>query len=890
MRSSAFGKQQASVTGARLCFAVVAVGGLFGCRIGEGDVYSRDRQAVGGNGGTGAADQGPSGAAGSARVKGTAGATGANPDGGVSATSGASGAAACTVGDTRCFGVGLSTCTPAGGWGPILVCGTNLACATRGGAAACVGTADGVAHVTGSWTAVKQKFAAASANGAPAQPGTAQLLTDGRVLASGPEASATWYTFTPDAFGSYENGAWAPAASSPVGRLFHPSFILRDGRYWSGGGEYVFGATTRSANEVYDPVADAWSSLPDMPDDMADTPAAILGDGRLLVFSHRWASSSTFILSFGPLPTWSLTAPWSSSIGDQESTSTTLHDGSVLVGSRLFDLYLPSTGTWISAAPPPGGAGVFQPPNNDEMGPILVLPDGRAFVLGANEKNAIFTPGGPNGAGSWTPAADTPSMYNHSDAPSAVEPNGKVLSVVTKGDGDESDGDRTGAIYEYDTATDTWTVVPTPFTFDDVERVILLALPNGQIWASGSGSPTAWLYNPVGGPRPEWRPSIGAFGVATPGAFTLTGDLLNGTTPGADFGDDAKMATNFPIVSFVDAKGHVYYGRSFDFDDMTPTRCTSASVVPPAGIPDGTYTVHVSASGVGEAQPAQVTFVGPRAATLTTAPGTPGVDSLGSVTLTAAAPAGGTTVNLSSSAPAVASVPPSIVVPAGAKAASFAVHCAAGTGSATIQASTANSPAFAASALFGWSVTSVAGPSAAPDGTASTWVVELDNPAPLGGFAVSLTSTNPALVTVPASVIVPEGRRRVAFVPTLGDPGAGTARVYATSPGSSQSGPFGWTIASLTGPASAAPSTMVSWTVTLSGPAPTGGLIVRLASSAPAVAGVPTFVAIPAGQTSATFPVNVLAGPAGKMLTFTAAFGSSFAQVFFQTVGPPSTS
>jgi hypothetical protein len=865
------------------------VGALIGCRIGEGDINPRNGNAVG-NGGTGGADNVPSGAAGSARVKGSGGATGTNPDGGVSATGGAPAASACKAGDTRCFGIGLSACTPAGGWGPILVCGTNLACATRGAAAACVGTADGVAHVTGTWTAVKQRFAATLASGAPAQPGTAQLLTDGRVLASGPEASATWYTFTPDAFGSYENGKWAPAATSPVGRLFHPSFILRDGRYWSGGGEYVFGATTRAANEVYDPVADTWSSLPDMPEDMADTPAAILGDGRLLVFGHRWASTNTYILSFDPLPTWSLTAPWSFTIGDQESSTVTLQDGSVLVGSRLFDLYLPSTGTWISAAPPPGGAGVFQPPNNDEMGPILLLPDGRAFVTGSNEKNAIFTPGGPNGAGSWTAAADTPASYNHSDAPSAVEPNGKVLSVVTKGDGDEGVGDRSGAIYEYDPGTDTWTLIPTPFTFDDVERVILLALPSGQIWASGSGSPTAWLYNPVGAPRPEWRPSIGAFGVATPGAFSLTGDLLNGTTPGGDFGDDAKMATNFPVVSFVDAGGHVYFGRSFDFDNMTPTRCTSARVAPPAGIPDGTYAVHVAASGVGETQPARVTFVGPRVASVVTGPGTPGADSLGTVTLTAAAPAGGTTVNLSSSVPAVAAVPPSIVVPAGATVASFVVHCAAGTGNATIQASTANSPAFAARAVFGWSVKSLVGPSAAPDGTGSTWAVELDNPAPLGGLAVGLTSTNAALVTVPASVTVPEGRRRVTFLPTLVDPGAGTARVYATLPGSTQSNPFGWTIASLTGPASVAPSNTTSWTVTLNGPAPTGGLLVRLASSAPAVAGVPNFVIVPAGQTSATFPVNVLAGPGGKTTTLTAAFSSSFAQVIFQTTGPPSTS
>ncbi|HVU50171.1 MAG TPA: hypothetical protein VHL80_05775 [Polyangia bacterium] len=867
----------------------MACGAAAGCRIGEGDVSPRNGSAGGGNGGTDGADMaGPSGAAGSARV--ISGAAGASPDGGAGDGGGSDGSSLCKPGDARCFGVGLSTCTPAGGWGPILLCGTNLTCAARGGAAACVGTS-GAAPPTGTWTAVKQRFLATSPSGAPAQPGTAQLLTDGRVLASGPEASARWFMFTPDAFGSYENGTWAPAASSPVGRLFHPSFVLRDGRYWSGGGEYVVGATTRAANEVYDPAADAWSPLPDMPEDMADTPAALLGDGRVLVLGHRWASMNTYVLSFDPLPAWSLTAPWSYEVGDQESSSTTLQDGSVIVGSRLFDIFLPGAGVWISAAPPPGGAGVFQPPNDDEMGPILVLRDGRALVLGANEKNAVFTPGGRGGAGSWTPAADTPSGLNHSDAPSAVEPDGKVLSVVTKGDGDDGGDDRSAALYEYDPTADAWTLLPTPFAFDDVERVILLVLPNGQIWASGSGSATAWLYTPAGAPRPEWRPSLGGFAVTAAGSFALTGQNLNGATPGADFGDDAKMGTGFPVVSFVDAAGHVYYGRSSDFDDMTPTRCASARVVPPAGIPDGAYAVHVAASGVGEDQPGQVTFAGPRAASLVAGPGVPGEDAPAVLTLTAPAPAGGTTVSLASSDPEVAAVPPSLVVPEGAASASFTIHCTAGTGHATIQAATANSPAFAASTVFGWSVTSLAGPSAAPDGTPGAWTVEIDHPAPLGGLAVGLASSNAALVTVPASVTVPEGRRRATFVPTLEDPGAGTARLYATLSGSSQSGLFGWTVATLTGPASTPAGTTATWTVALSGPAPTGGLIVALATSDANVAGAPNFVVVPAGQASATFPVKVLASATGATTkaTVTAAFDASYLQTSFDSLPAPAS-
>jgi hypothetical protein len=880
MRISAFVTKM-NVTPARLCFAVVAVGALAGCRIGEGEISAARNGASGGTAGADGRASGAGRASG-----GGAGANGSGPDGGVT-PGGAS--SPCHLGDARCSGVGISSCTTAGGWGPSLSCGTHLSCAGPDGAAACVGQAGGVAPATGTWTPVRQKFLATSPSGAPAQPGTAQLLTDGRILASGAEASTRWTTFTPDAFGSYENGTWAPAASSPVGRLFHPSFVLRDGRYWSGGGEYISGATTRAANEVYDPAADAWSSLPDMPQDMADTPAAILGDGRVLVLSHRWGSGNTYILSFDPLPAWSLTAPWSYAIGDQESSSVTLQDGSVLVGSRLFQLYLPAKGSWIDTATPPGGAGVLQPPNDDEMGPFLVLPDGRALVLGANEKNALFTPGGPDGAGSWTPAADTPSGYTHSDAPAAVEPDGKVLTVATQGDGD---GDaRAGVFYEYDPAADAWTFIRTPFAFDDIERVILLALPTGQIWASGSGSPTAWLYTPAGAPQPAWRPSIGAVTITTPGSFALTGTNLNGTTPGGDFGDDAKMATNFPVVTFVDAAGHVYFGRSSDFDDMTPTRCTSARVVPPPAIPDGTYAVHVVASGVRDAETVLVTFAGPRVASLAAAnPGAPNEDALGTVTLTAPAPAGGAAVVLSSSNAAVATVPPSIIVPAGQTASTFVVHCVGASGNATLRAATAGSPAFAASATFGWSVTSVAGPTAAPDGSAGAWTVEIDHAAPLGGLAVALTSTNASLVTVPASVTVPEGRRRVGFLPSLHDPGAGSARLYATLPGSSQSGVFGWYVTSLTGPGTAAPSTIATWSVTISAPAPTGGLILSLGSSNPTFADPANFVTIPAGQTTATFSVNVLPGPVGSKALLTAAFNDSYVQTSFQSATPASSS
>jgi hypothetical protein len=245
------------------------------------------------------------------------------------------------------------------------------------------------------------------------------------------------------------------------------------------------------------------------------------------------------------------------------------------------------------------------------------------------------------------------------------------------------------------------------------------------------------------------------------------------------------------------------------------------------------------------------------------------------VTLSSPAAAGGTTVLLSSSNAQVGSVPPSVLVPEGQTSASFSIHCAAGAGSATVRGATTNSPAFAASAVFGWSVTSVSGPSAAADGSPASWAVEIDHPAPAGGVVVTLTSTNEGLVTVPATATVPEGRRRIAFATTLGMPRAGSGRIYATLPGSAQSGPFGWTVSALAGPASVGLGA-ATWTVSINGPAPTGGLVVSLGISDASVASVPASVTVPAGLTSTTFSVNVLSIPTSGNPILSASVNASF--------------
>ena len=61
----------------------------------------------------------------------------------------------------------------------------------------------------------------------------------------------------------------------------------------------------------------------------------------------------------------------------------------------------------------------------------------------------------------------------------------------------------------------------------------------------------------------------------------------------------------------------------------------------------------------------------------------------------------------------------------------------------------------------------------------------------------------------------------------------------------------------------------VQGTITLTAPAPAGGLSVALASSTPA-ATVPATVVVPSGNTIQTFPIDIGASPTATAATITA--------------------
>src|SRR5207302_3027177 len=156
-------------------------------------------------------------------------------------------------------------------------------------------------------------------------------------------------------------------------------------------------------------------------------------------------------------------------------------------------------------------------------------------------------------------------------------------------------------------------------------------------------------------------------------------------------------------------------------------------------------------------------------------------------------------------------------------------------------------------------------PTSVTGGTqSSTGTVTLSRAAPSGGAVVALSSNNTFTARVPASVTVAAGATTASFmVSTSAVTAPTTVAISAAYGGTTRTATLTVNPVALPTVASMSlnPSTVVgglqssTGRVTLSAPAPAGGARVALTSSSFA-ASVPSSVTVPAGATSATFPVN----------------------------------
>jgi hypothetical protein len=402
-----------------------------------------------------------------------------------------------------------------------------------------------------------------------------------------------WFQLTPDSSGSYIHGTWSRLASMRDTRLYFPSEVLDDGRVFVAGGEY--GAGTRTG-EIYDPVSNTWTPIPGRPlGDIGDIPSEMLPDGSVLV-GYR-ADGRTNI--YNPWTnSWSAGATKLRNSRSSEETWVLLPDQSILTyeiyNGTHAQRYVPylTPPQWVDAGnlPFPLQAGL-------ELGPAFLLPDGRAFFVGANGRTALYTPGpGPLDPGSWEAGPTFPGNLGAWDAPGAMMPNGVVLLAV----GPQNYGSPT-SFFEYDPTTNALTRVTSPPGFTGPAFVNrMLMLPSGDVLVTNSSN-QLWVYTPDGSPDPSWKPTVSEVDDNGDGTFLLFGTQLNGISEGASYGDDAEMSSNYPIIQLVDNSGNVVFARTSYWSSVgvaTGDTPEYTFFTPPAGLNPGNYSLYVVTNGI----------------------------------------------------------------------------------------------------------------------------------------------------------------------------------------------------------------------------------------------------------------------------------------------------
>jgi len=262
---------------------------------------------------------------------------------------------------------------------------------------------------------------------------------------------------------------------------------------------------------------------------------------------------------------------------------------------------------------------------------------------------------------------------------------------------------------------------------------------------------------------------------------------------------------------------------------------------------------------------------------ITPASVTGGASASGVVTLNAAAPSAGAVVTLSSSSSS-ATIPATVTVSGGAASATFSIATTtvASQTVVRIKASLGNNSQIGGLLLEPTTSFAIALNSATVGGGSITGgTITLTSAAPAGGLGVLLTSNNSA-VHVEPSVRIPAGRTTAKFgILTSGVAASTPVTITASIGGVSETATLTVTPPSLSGvslnPAAVAASESTTGHVTISGFAPSGGIVVTLSSSS-ADATVPASVTVEAGRSGADFKVTTAAVTSAETVTITATY------------------
>jgi hypothetical protein len=468
------------------------------------------------------------------------------------------------------------------------------------------------------WSLISTIFCLSYMNG-----GTAFLLTDGSIMMQefiGANiygigllswGSNRWWRLTPDQFGSYANGSWRQLADSHVSRTFYASSVLADGSVVVCGGEYSgspLGVIERDWNntcEIYDPVADTWTSFASPTDpygttwaQIGDAPCAVLSDGTFLL------GGSNFNVNVARLDPKETPLKWTP-LSQRPNVGSSAEESWVLMpdGTVVAPSCSSSPGTWVfSLGPPDQWTLGNTPPNSvvesddDETGPGLLRYDGTAFFLGATEHTIIYS---PSAHPSWSNGPDLPDQMvagqamkiGIQDGPAALLVNGNILFGAGVRVTDTSGYPQSSPswFFEYDGSVFNRTSDP-PNNVTYTYATRLLLLPNGDVLFCKQDDSSFYAYHSDAAvPQDSYRPVLQSCPASFESGTTIqvSGMQFNGLSQAVAYGDDSTTPTNYPLVRIVNNKtGHVRYCRTHDHTtlDANGNTVTSMGVATGAAI------------------------------------------------------------------------------------------------------------------------------------------------------------------------------------------------------------------------------------------------------------------------------------------------------------------
>jgi hypothetical protein len=261
-------------------------------------------------------------------------------------------------------------------------------------------------------------------------------------------------------------------------------------------------------------------------------------------------------------------------------------------GSELYD---PGTGLWSCGPQTPVQ---LYNANDEELGAAVLMYNNKVLQFGGLISATALYDVASN---TWTAGPTPAGGLDQADGPAALEPNGKVLAMLSPG------LFQSGCQFvEYNPATNKLVNTTNPLHCPSDSSFVghLMILPNGQIMFTDF-SGRVEVYTPAAGTVSGVAPTINPINgsVGSPSSNNaLSGTQLNGLSENNAYGDDYQGSTNYPLVRLtqVDPPNHVYYANTHDDSthSIAPFTSVSTQFDVPAGLPAGNYNLVAVANGI----------------------------------------------------------------------------------------------------------------------------------------------------------------------------------------------------------------------------------------------------------------------------------------------------